>query len=64
VGLFEAQALLDGVLVDLVDHGVDGLTVQRVVGLRQPALGPGVRYLLDQDDDVHARSGPLEDGTL
>ena len=53
MGLLEPQALLDRVLVDLVDDGVDTVAVQRLVRVGQGALGPGVGYLLDQYCDVH-----------
>ena len=43
---------LDGALVDLVEHGVSGFTIKRVVGLGELSLGPGVRNLLDQNDNV------------
>ena len=55
VRLGQPQAFLDRVLVEFVDHPVRGVPVQGAVGGPQRALRPGVRYLLDQDDDVHDR---------
>jgi hypothetical protein len=46
--------LLDGVLVDLVDDGVDGVAIERVVGRVQLPLGRRVGHLLYQHHDVHA----------
>ena len=53
-GLFlpDQQRLFDGALVDLVQHGVGGLTVQGPVAVGELALRPGVWDLLDQDHDV------------
>ncbi len=53
----DQQRFLDGALVDLVEHGVCRLTVERVVAVGQLALRPGVRDLLDQDHDVRHESG-------
>ena len=55
VRLLQPQAFLDRVLVELVDHRVGGVAVQRAVLGPQRALRPGVRHLLHQDDDVHDR---------
>ena len=52
LGLLDQQRFFDGALVDLVEHGVGGLAVEREVTVGELALGPGVGDLLDQNDDV------------
>ena len=54
----DPQALLDGVLVKLVDEPVHRRAVQRGVRSLQLAVGRGVWHLLDADDDVHGRHRP------
>ena len=56
VGLLELQRLLDRPLVDLVEHRVGGVAVQRPRPLAQLAFRIGVGHLLDQHDDVHRTS--------
>jgi hypothetical protein len=53
VSLSLAKALLDRVVVEFVDHGIGGVPIQSAVICPELALRPGVRYLLDQDHDVH-----------
>ena len=52
------SALLDGVLVKLVDEPVHRRAVQRAVRVRELAFGPGIWHLLDQHDDVHRLHRP------
>src|SRR5690606_14574261 len=56
--LLEPERLLDGVLVELVDHTVGGSTVYRAVRRVELAFGLGVRDLLDQDDNIHVGGRP------
>src|SRR5690606_36973382 len=44
-----------GILVELVHHAVDRVTVERLVIAPQLALGRRVRDLLHADDNVHGR---------
>ena len=55
--LGDLQALLDGVLVKLVDESVHRRAVQGTVRL-ELALGPGIGHLLDTHDDVHGLHRP------
>ena len=57
LALLDLQRLFDRALVDLVQHRVGGLTVQRVIAVSQLALRPGVWDLLDQDHDVRHECG-------
>ena len=58
-GLFlsDLQCLFHSTLVDLVQHRIGGLAVQRVIAVGQLALRPGVWDLLDQDHDVRHECG-------
>ena len=58
LGLGDLQALLDGVLVELVDEPVHRRAVQRAVRVRELTFGPGIWHLLDQHDDVHGLHRP------
>src|SRR6185436_10488872 len=51
------KRLFDGPLVDLVEHGVGGLTVEGEIAVGQLALRPRVRDLFDQDHDIRHDSG-------
>ena len=53
--LLDHERLFDGVLVDLVDDVVGGGAGDGVVRRVHLALATGIRDLLDQNDDVHAR---------
>ena len=51
----QAQGLLDGVLVERIDDGLDAGAVEaQVIGVA--LVGAGGRDLLDADDDLHVRS--------
>src|SRR5699024_5802961 len=62
LGLLDLEGLFDRALVDLIQHGVRCLAVQGEVPLAELALGPGVRNLLDQYDNVWHRSSPTSCG--
>src|SRR6478672_4655132 len=55
--LLDQKRLFDGPLVDLVEHGVGGLTVEGEIAVGQLALRPRVWDLFDQDHDVRHDSG-------
>lgn len=57
--LLDLESGLDGVLVDLIQDDVRGLTVHGEVILTQLALGVGVGDLLNQNDDVRHVSDVL-----
>ena len=56
--LGDLQALLDGVLVKLVDEPVHRRAVHRRIRRLELALGRGIWHLLDAHDDVHGLHRP------
>src|SRR4029077_13930261 len=58
LGLGDLQALLDGILVELVDEPIHRRAVQRAVRVRELAFDSSIRHLLDQHDDVHGLHRP------
>ena len=59
LGLGDLQALLDGVLVELVDEPVHRRAVQRAVRVRELAFDSSIRHLLDQHGDIHRLHRPF-----
>src|SRR5882724_2337044 len=55
--LADLQRLFHRAFVDLIQHRVGALAVQRVIAVGQLALRPGVWDLLDQDHDVRHECG-------
>jgi hypothetical protein len=58
LSLLDAQRLLDGVLVHLVDDVIGARPFDRVVVGTQAALSTRIRHLLHKYDDLHACAKP------
>src|SRR4029077_19539789 len=59
VRLGDLQALLDRVLIQLVDQPVRRFPIQRPGARRERPLNRRIRHLLDADDDVHGQRCPF-----